>query len=175
MILLPIPVPPQLEQAVGYPGGADARWLSLTWTCCGDTAVYDDGRCGGTGHAWGYLAFARHPAVAPALEPYDLGTSEADGRQRLVIDRHARRAYAADAEEARRVVREQWPAEEPVRPSAEEMEAVTELLRRALASLPLPSAAELMGSMRRHAQLVAAMVAWLSAWPGDPPGAGQPG
>ena len=37
MILLPVPVPPQLEQAVGYPG--DGRWLSLGWTCCGDTAV----------------------------------------------------------------------------------------------------------------------------------------
>jgi len=72
-------------------------------------------------------------------------------------------------------VREQWPAEEPVRLSPEEMEAATERLRQALASLPLPTAAELMGSMRRHARLVAEMVAWLSAWAGDPPGAGQPG
>src|SRR5947209_4402439 len=75
---LPVPVPPQLEEAIGLPDTA-ARWVSLHWTPPGDTVVHDDGRTSGTGHGWGWLAWARHPAVAPHLAPYDLGSSEEEG------------------------------------------------------------------------------------------------
>lgn len=154
-----LPVPPQLEAAVGYTG--DARWLSLCWTACGDTVLYDDGRAYGTGHGWGYLGFARSPAVAPYLRGLDLGSSERDGTQRLVIDRVERRAYSAANEEARRVVRDQWPAEPEVELTPEQWEAVVDEVRQRLLSRPLPTAADLLRQMREHGQLVAEMVRYL--------------
>jgi len=59
---LPIPVPPQLETALGYEG--DARFVAFYWEPAGDEAMYDDGRISGTGCWTGYLAYVDHPAVA---------------------------------------------------------------------------------------------------------------
>lgn len=151
-----LPVPPQLEAAVGYSG--DARWFTLAWSPCGDTVIYDDGRGYGTGHGWGYLGFARSPAVAPHLRGLDLGSSEQDGTQRLVIDRVERRAYYAAAEDARRAVRDQWPAEPAVELTPEQWEAVVDEVRQRMLSRTLPTATELLRLMKEHAQLVAEML-----------------
>jgi hypothetical protein len=166
---LPIPVPPQLEQAVGYPG--EARWLALSWTCCGDTVVYQDGRLVGTGHGFGFLGFARHPAVAPHLRDHGLGSSEQDAVELLVVDRVERRAYVADAVEARAFIREQWPAEPAVELTPEEWENVVEEVRQRMLSRPLPSMADLMRQLQEHSRLVGDMVKWLEKWQADqPPG-----
>ena len=159
MTPLSISVPPQLEQVVGYNG--DARWLALSWTCLGDTVLYSDGRSSGTGHGWGYLGFARHPAVAPHLRDLDLGSSEQDGRQRLVIDRQDRRAYFADATEVRAFLREQFPAEQEVELTAEQWQAIVDEVRQRMLSRPLPSMDQLMTQMRDHSALVAEMLRWL--------------
>src|SRR5262249_823731 len=90
---LTIPVPPLLTELCGYPG--DARYVSLCWQPCGDECEYDDGRTSGTG-SWGpYLAYTRHPAVAPALVPYDLGSSDARPKHLLLIDRAEQKAFVA--------------------------------------------------------------------------------
>jgi hypothetical protein len=160
---LPIEVPPQLEEATGYPG--QGRLVSFCWTSLGDTVVYDDARLSGTGHGWGWLAFSRHPAVAPHLAGADLGSSEAEGSCRVLVDRESRRACLATAAEARRALLAQWPvSDEPLPLSAEEVEAVIELVRDAMASRPLPSPAEVVASMRRHSAVVAAMTRWLDEW-----------
>lgn len=158
---LDIPVPPQLEQVVGYAG--DARWLSLCWTCYGDTVLYSDGRSSGTGHGWGYLGYVRHPLVAPPLRELDLGSSEQDGRSQLLIDRVERVAYSADAVEARAFLREQWPAEEPVELTPEQWQEVVEEIRARMLSTPLPSTSELVQQMRAHSALVADMIRFLDA------------
>jgi hypothetical protein len=161
MTPLAIPVPPQLEAVVGYTG--DARWFGLSWTCLGDTVLYDDGKSSGTGHGWGYLGFVRHPSVAPHLRDLDLGSSEQDGRQRLVIDRQERRVFVADATEARSFLRVQFPVEEEVELTAEQWAEVVEEIRQRMLSRPLPSMSDLMQQMRDHSALVAEMVRWLDA------------
>jgi hypothetical protein len=154
-------VPPQLEQVVGYTG--ESRWFSLCWTCLGDTVLYSDGRASGTGHGWGYLGYVRHPSVAPLLRELDLGSSEEDGRSQLVIDRVERRAYFADAAEARAFLRGQWPPDEPVELTAEQWQEVVEEIRQRMLAGPLPSMGDLMQQMRDHSALVADMVRWLDA------------
>jgi hypothetical protein len=84
-VRLSVPVPPGLAEAIGYRG--EARWVAFHWEPCGDESFYDDGRSSGTGAPWPYLAFARHPVVAPAIAPYDLGSSDSEARECLVLDR----------------------------------------------------------------------------------------
>lgn len=156
MTTLPIPIPPQLIEAISYPG--EARLVSLCWTSCGDTSWYDDGRSSGTGDAWSCLAWARHPAVAPHLAGWDLGSSDEEGSHRLLLDLQEGAVCVGTTAEVRAAVRGQWPEEEEVRLSPEQLEAVVEHVRRAWMSRPLPTAGELMASMRRHSALVAEMV-----------------
>jgi hypothetical protein len=164
MIPLPIPVPPAdlLEPAIGWSGG-DARWLSICWTCCGDCPWMEDGRSSMTGHAWGLLAWWRHPSVAPVLRDLDLGSSERDGSQRLLLAVEQRRVFAATTEEARRIVREQWPPEEPVEMSADECERLVRQVSEAILNRPLPNADELMRRMAEQSRVVADMIRWLDA------------
>lgn len=162
MTPLPIPAPPQLEAVVGYPG--DAQWFTLCWTSLGDTCVYDDGRLSGTGHGWGYLGFVRSAAVAPHLAHADLGSSEHEGTERLVVQRPERRVYLATAAEARSVVCGQWPAAEAVELTREEWDEVIGRVRQAMLSRPIPSMGDLMRQMNEHSKLVADMLRWLDAW-----------
>lgn len=161
MTPLPIPVPPQLEAVVGYHG--DARWFALSWTCLGDTVLYCDGRSSGTGHGWGYLGWVRHRAVAPQLRELNLGSSECDGTEQLLIDRQERRAFVADAAVARSFLREQFPAEPEVELTPEQWAEVVEEIRQRMLARPLPSMGDLMEQMRQHSALVADMVRWLDA------------
>jgi hypothetical protein len=163
MNLLPIPLPPQWESVVGWAGGP-ARWLSACWTCCGDCPWLEDGRTGVTGSPFGWQGWSRHRAVAPHLASHDIGSSEADGCERLLVDLVGRQVFVADAAEARWFVHGQWPPEEPIRLSQEQIDAVLEQVRAAMASRPLPTADELMRRMREHSRLVAEMVAWLDRW-----------
>ena len=163
MTPLAVFVPSQLEAAIAWSGG-DARWLSACWSCCGDAPWLDDGRSAGTGNPWGMLAWLRHPAIAPALAGADLGSSEADGTQRLVFDRRNRQVYLADANEARAVVKAQWPAEEPVALTPEEWDGVVARIRHALLNRPIPTADDLMRLLRAHASVVADMVRAIDEW-----------
>jgi len=165
MTPLPIPVPPQLEAAVGYPGGA--RWVALCWTSLGDTCLYDDGRLSGTGHGWAYLGFVRHAAVAPHLRHADLGSSEDEGRERILLDRTERRAYLAVASQARSFLREQFPAEQEVELTADQWRAIVEDVRQRMLSRPLPGMDQLMRQMREHSALVADMIRFLDVWHAD--------
>jgi hypothetical protein len=157
-----VPVPPQLLDAVGYQG--DAKLVSLNWTPLGDTVWYDDGRSSGTGYAWAFLVWKRHKKVALHLAPFVLGSSDMEGTHRLLLDREARTVCVGTTAEVRAALAGQWPAEEPVELTREEMERVVEHVRRTLAARPLPTAAQLMASMRLHSALIAAMVRWLDEW-----------
>jgi hypothetical protein len=117
-----------------------------------------------TGTPYGLLAFWRHPAVAPHLRDADLGSSEQDGTQRLVIDRQERRAYLASSATARSVVCGQWPAEPAVELTREEWDAVVERIRLAMLNRPIPSIADLMRQLQEHSRLVADMIRFLDLW-----------
>ena len=149
---LDVPVPPMLERAVGY--GGQARFVALYWGA-GDEAYFNDGRSSGTGHPHGYLAFVRHPAVALPLAGHDLGSSDGEAAEWLVVDRRSRRAFVAPVAEARRFLRDQWN-ESPVGPAVltqEEFAAVFNQLRRDFESRPMPTPAEIMASMRERQRL----------------------
>lgn len=163
MTELPIPIPPQLLAALNYPGH-DARLVSLCWTNCGDTSWYDDGRSSGTGDGWSYLAFARHPAIRPHLAGWDLGSCEADGTHRLLLDLGTGTVSVGTAAEVREAVRDQWPEEDEPVLTAEQMDAVVEHVRRAWLARPMPTAEQLMASMREHSRMVSEMVTWLDRW-----------
>ena len=93
LIPLPIPVPPDLAEAFGYPG--DSRFVGVSWQPAGDEVVYHDGRSFGTGDPWAFLVYIRHRVVAPHLEPYNLGSSDCEATHCLIIDRQEHRAAIA--------------------------------------------------------------------------------
>src|SRR5690606_23962333 len=95
-----------------------------------------DGVTGMTGSGWGWQAFARHPAVLPALRDADLGCSMREGSDRVLIDRHSRRCYIVDHDTADRILDGQQPQEASVVLSHDELE---ELVRRAAAHRVRPS------------------------------------
>ena len=160
---LPLPVPPRLAEALGYPGAA--AWVSFCWQPAGDEVEYDDGRLAGTGEGHAYLRYIRHRAVAPHLAPYELGSSDAPARHRLVLDRQERKLYVATDQEARAHLRAQWSPLE-VRPAsswtAEHQAAIDEAgLRmagrgaRTQEELRAEVAARLAAQARGEAELVA--------------------
>jgi hypothetical protein len=161
---LDVPVPPMLERAVGFPG--DARFFALYWGA-GDEAYFSDGRTSATGNPHGYLAFIRHPAVALPLAGHDLGSSDDEATEWLVIDRQSRRAYVAPVAEARRFLREQWQESRvvPAVLSQEDFAALFDQLRRDFASKPTPTPAEVMAAMKEQQRLESEMRAWLDATP----------
>jgi hypothetical protein len=159
VIPLNVPLPPQLESAIGWSGSA--RWISICWTACGDCPWIDDGRSSCTGNSWGFLAWRRHPSVSPALQDADLGSSEEDGSERLLLDRVGRQVFLAPATEARWFVRDQWPSEPAVELSPEEWGQLVERIRAEMLARPMPTPAELMRRLREHSRLVAEMVKWL--------------
>jgi len=85
---LPFPVPPILEEALGYTG--QSRWVAFYWQPGGDELRYADGAVStdGSWHAW--LTFTHHRRIAPALAPYHFGNSEEDVVHWLLLDRETR-------------------------------------------------------------------------------------
>lgn len=93
-IALPLAVPDVLEAAFEYDG--DKRWVAFYWEPAGDELAWTDGQRGVTGANWqAYLEFTQHHAVWPTLAPFNFGSSEEPACHWLVLDRQARRLYAA--------------------------------------------------------------------------------
>jgi hypothetical protein len=164
MTPLDIPVPPQIEAAVGLPD-TPARYFAVYWSPCGDEANYDDGRNSGTGNWTGYLAYTRHPAVAFALAPYNLGSSDQEAEHWLLFDRRNRKASIGPWREVSRFLREQWPAQEPITLSQEDWAALIEKLDAEFRSRPMPTMEEITARMEEQRRLEDEMVRWLDATP----------
>jgi hypothetical protein len=94
LIKLHVPVPPMLEEALGYTG--NGKFVAFYWGA-GDEAYYDDGRSSATGEWDAYLAFVQHPTIEPALRPYHLGDSDSEATHELVLDREERKLYVGAA------------------------------------------------------------------------------
>lgn len=102
---LPAPLWPRLPLALGYSGGA--RWVAFYVS--GDTVHYHDGSGFGTGDTTLFLAYKRHPVIAPSLAGVSLGSADEEPRTWLLIDQVERMLYLAAPEAARKLLVEQWP------------------------------------------------------------------
>jgi len=164
-ITLPVPVPPMLEQAIGYEG--QARLVAFYWIPSGDEVYFDDGHVGSTGEWDAYLTFMRHPVIAPALQGHNLGDSETEADEWMILDRIARCLFVAPKRTAERWLSERWPHEqvsESVTMTQEEMmQAVMDALNIENWTQVQTTIAtsEIMRKMRAHRQLVAQLQAWL--------------
>ncbi len=170
---LNVPVPPMLEAALGYEGDAD--WVGFYWEPAGDEVVYDDARQSGTGewHAW--VIFTRCPKVAPALAGLELGNSDEAARHWLVLSRSRRELHAAEVAEARRFLRDQWPREESVVLTEEQVQAVMDHIREAMDARPMPTQQEIREAMARQNEIERQLAEWLgrAEVPGPDAGNGE--
>ncbi len=128
---LDVPIPPArlLERALGY--GGEAEWLAIWWEPAGDEARWSDGRRSADAEWPAYLLYTRHPRVAPALWPYDLGSSDGEARHKLLLHRPTRQLYAETVREADRTVYDQWPREREEDLAPEEWAEIREQMNRA--------------------------------------------
>lgn len=92
VVRLDVPVPPDLETVLGYEG--QQRWVGFWWEPAGDELAWSDGASSTVGADWAaWQLWTEHPRVAPALDGYDFGSSDADGRHMLLLDREERAVY----------------------------------------------------------------------------------
>jgi len=111
---LEIPVPPMLEEAIGYDG--DDRYVAFYWTPAGDAILWDTGWSSATGQWPAWLIFVRHPRIASALMSYHLGSSDQEATHWLLLDRHERTVSVSPGRDVHAFLREHnrpatWAAE----------------------------------------------------------------
>jgi hypothetical protein len=114
LVALDVPIPSNLERALGY-AKADVnpelvRYVAFWWAESDDLA-YCDGHALVIGATWAaWSAYRSHRAVARALAGWDFGDVGEPGGAQLcfVLDRAKRAAYACPKARAMQIVREQW-------------------------------------------------------------------
>lgn len=153
---LALPVPPMLEEALGYTG--PSRWVAFYWQPGGDELMYADGAVStdGSWHAW--LTFTHHPRVAPALAPYHLGNSEEDAVHWLLLDRETRTLMVGAGVAVYQFLHHSAP---PLLTS-EALIVLHATLRERLQE-PQDVYVAVARAMQREPQLVTALKAWLDA------------
>jgi hypothetical protein len=161
-----IPLPPNVTETFGYRG--EARFVGFFWSPLGDQLVATDGVHSGTAQSWAYLGYRRHPAVAPLLAPFDLGSSEEDGTHMLLIDRQTNQASIVPVAEARDFLTRQHPPAPEL--TLEQQEAFQKELERLLAEwrqrpVDLEAVARQMAEQRAR---VGRMMSWLDMAPVPP-------
>jgi hypothetical protein len=164
--LINIPVPPMLEQALGYEG--QHRYVAFWWEPAGDELAWDDGQSGVVGanwHAW--LIYEQHPRVAPHLESYQLGNSDEPARHWLLLDRQERMLYVGTTPDVTRFLAQHTPLAPAITPGEDAVsleDALNMGIDKLLASMreiPPPSQAEIRKRMEEQARLEADLVVWL--------------
>jgi hypothetical protein len=157
---LNIPVPPMLAKAIGYTG--DAWFVSFHWTPFGDEAEYSDGRVTATGNWQAFLAYIQHPAIYPYLQDYDLGSSDSEAKQALLLDHEDSALYVAPMKEAGDFLSHQkWPTQQLVGMNQEEYAA---FVTKALKNVKPPKEVSIKEIERRIEEqyaLVLALQQWL--------------
>lgn len=103
---LTAPLWPRLPLALGYSGGA--RWVAL-YIKDDKLRCYDGEGAPKGGDTSLFLAYKRHPLIAPSLWGAYLGSAEEGARHWLVVDRQQQALYLAANENARRFLATQWP------------------------------------------------------------------
>jgi hypothetical protein len=120
--------PAEFWAAFGYAGRQ--RHVGLWWERCGDEASFCDGEYTVVGAEWpAYLTLVDHPRNWPLVEPHNLGDSDTEADEMLVLDREdPGAAWAAPRADAERWLHEQaWPGLCTEPDDLEFLEAETEL------------------------------------------------
>ena len=103
---LAAPLWPRLPLALGYTGGA--RWVAL-YLKADKLRCYDGEGAPKASDPSLFLAYKRHPLIAPGLWGAQLGSAEEEAHHWLVVDRQKQVLYLAENEDARRFLASQWP------------------------------------------------------------------
>ncbi len=162
-VRLSIPVPPMLEEALGYQ--ETARYVGFYWGA-GDESYVNDGRYMTTGEWDAFLLFVRHWSVEPHLRGYNLGSSEDEARHWLILDREERQLIVAPVAIAQQVLQSQWkqPEAEPVLVVDEaEWEQLVQDLQARMKTIGQD---QVLALMHQHQIVVQDLAAWLAAPPG---------
>lgn len=155
--LLTMPLWPRLLLALGYTGGA--RWVAFYNAL--DKLTYNDGASSGTGDTSLFLAFKRHPVVAPHLAGAHLGSADTEASDWLVVDRQELVLYLASQAAARWHLLAQWPRyhSKPLEYTHEELGRLLDNLKEAASPPDWPARlAEALRESRANERL---MQQWL--------------
>ena len=156
---LAAPLWPRLPVAVGYSSGA--RWVAFYIVL--DKVTYNDGASSGTGDTSLFLAFKRHPLVAPHLAGAQLGSVDTEASEWLMVDRQDLALYLATQSAARWHLVAQWPRyhSKPLEYMQEELGRLLDDLKEAVSPPDWPAKlAETLRESRANERL---MIAWLDA------------
>ena len=148
---------PRLPLALGYSGGA--RWVAFYLAL--DKVTYNDGASSGTGDTSLFLAYKRHPMVAPHLAGADLGSADTEASEWLVVDRQEQVLYLAAQAAARWHLVAQWPRyhSKPLEYTQEELGRLLDNLKEAVSPPDWP--AKLAEALRESQANGRLMLAWL--------------
>ena len=164
-----LPVPPMLEAALGYPG--TARYVALYWTPAGDEVRWDEGWRSADGAWQAWLTFTRHPRVAPALAPYQLGDSDTPATHWLLLDREARTCFVGTAAAVRQALytgnpapdAAAWPVLGAEEPLPARMEDVLQAFLQGFQDVQVTmTPEEIHQRMAEHARLLERLLIWLN-------------
>ena len=158
--VLPVPVPPMLEEAMGYEG--EARLIAWYW---GDEAYATEGYQSACGEWDAFRLFMEHPTVAPALDGYDFGSSEDEARHWLLLDRERCQLSVATVAVAQRLLKAQWnrPESEPVLVVDEE--AWARLVQEIETRIAQIAPQQIMTTMQQQQRLLQELQDWLDHQP----------
>jgi hypothetical protein len=149
-----IPVPPMLEEALGYSG--KSRYVAFYWEAAGDELVWEDGRAKLIGANWpAWLIFVRHCRVARHLAPYQLGSSESEAAHKLLLDRQERTLYVGERKQVARFLA-QYVLLAPVLSPEQIQNRMQEKVKRSP-----PDRAEVRKRIEEETQGIAAIQSWL--------------
>jgi len=187
---LKVPVPPNLEEALGYDG--QARYVAFYWEPVGDEAMFDDGRINAEADWRALLLYLSHPATQPLFAlpcwecqgkgttnqlendpcptcdgagaiPFSIGNSEEEADYWLILDRKERKMYAAPIATARRFLQQQWPP--PRQLETADQERIISVVAKALEdlkhNLKPPSHEEILEAIHRQDKLCDDLARWL--------------
>ncbi|HWP45247.1 MAG TPA: hypothetical protein VNO14_18540 [Blastocatellia bacterium] len=159
MNYLKVHVPEELEAAVGYKG--QARYLAMYWTPAGDEAMIDDGEVAFDGNWHAYLAFIEHPYIRPHLFGAQLGNSDEEARQILIIDRENRSLAIAEWREGHRFLIDQHGPRPEIQLSKAEWDELFKRINQGLREIKPPSHEEIMQMMHDQEAVVSSLIAAL--------------
>ena len=151
-IPLDLPVPPHLAETFGHEAATPDVPRFLACHLAPGVPVIDvilhDGLTQTLGHWEGFLGFVDHPAIAPQLAPYHLGSTDYAATHALVVDRVTNQVAVLPFAAAGVLVATQWGnLSLPVDLTGETQVAITQT--------------DFHRQTMYRQQLVTAMLAWL--------------
>jgi len=164
-----ISAPPMLAEAMGYPGRA--RYVAFYWTPCGDEVIYTDGHLSADGYWHSWLLFTRHRTIAPYLQEYNLGSSDEEATDWLLVDRETYALYVGTPGEVLRVLRGQYANQAPdSKPQGYDIsdEITLDDFRSLISSfveVSGPKPEKIIEAMRKQNALTEELRAWLDSKP----------